>query len=122
MGDESLHRTMMNVPAIIVAYNLFMNGVDVVDQMRASQPMAREEQRVTMTMFFFLIDIAIQNAFSLSKVLNTGHCSNSSILSFKREVADCKTIHENEIGKKLSSPSDATYSRSFLIISYSSRK
>ena len=32
MGDEFLHRTQMMVPATIVAYNMYMNSVDRMDQ------------------------------------------------------------------------------------------
>ena len=37
MNNESLHRSIFMVPAIIVAYNMFMNSVDQMDQRRATK-------------------------------------------------------------------------------------
>jgi hypothetical protein len=33
-GDENMHQTPFEVPATFVAYNLFMNSVDRMDQKR----------------------------------------------------------------------------------------
>ena len=35
-GNESMSRTTFQVPAIIVAYNTFMNSVDRMDQLRST--------------------------------------------------------------------------------------
>lgn len=67
---ESLNRTTLQVPALVLAYTLFMNGVDLVDQMLSSKPMTRKELRVTIRLFAFIIDCAIDNSFWLYKVIN----------------------------------------------------
>lgn len=63
IGYEILHRTTLNVPTVVVGYNLFVIGVDRFDQVRSTTPMKRKEQRVSMYMFCFAIDSAIQNSF-----------------------------------------------------------
>lgn len=85
---ESMHRTNLQFPSIVVAYNLFMNGVDLVDQMRASQAMERRECRLTMTMLSFMMDCAMNNALSMYKSLKEDINSGVSLSSFKREVAE----------------------------------
>ncbi|KAK1946029.1 hypothetical protein P3T76_003077 [Phytophthora citrophthora] len=37
-GDQVPHRKTFQVPAMVAAYNLFMNGVDRVDQLRSTNP------------------------------------------------------------------------------------
>ena len=53
-GDESIHRSEFKVPAIIVSYNLFMNSVDLVDQMVKTNHINRREKRISMNIFTFL--------------------------------------------------------------------
>jgi hypothetical protein len=48
-GLEVMHYSMFEVPAIVRAYNLFMNAVDRIDQIRSSCPTRRREKRVSMT-------------------------------------------------------------------------
>jgi hypothetical protein len=38
LGSESFRRTTLKAPAIVVAFNYFMNGVDRMDQERAVNP------------------------------------------------------------------------------------
>jgi hypothetical protein len=38
LGDESMHRSEFDAPAVVLAYNIFMNGVDRMDQIRAVNP------------------------------------------------------------------------------------
>ena len=40
-GKETMHRTNLSVPAIIVAYNNYMNSVDRMDHIRSSNPTRR---------------------------------------------------------------------------------
>jgi hypothetical protein len=37
-GHEVFHRTKLKVPAIVAAYNMFMNAVDRMDQIRSTAP------------------------------------------------------------------------------------
>lgn len=60
-----MHATVIEVPAIVMSYNLFMNGVDRFDQLRSSHSIARREKRVPMSVFTFLLDPSIVNAFAL---------------------------------------------------------
>lgn len=85
MGGETFHRTELNVPAIIVAYNLFINSVDRFDQMRSTNVGARREKRVPMSIFTFLLDASIHNALALLKELYPRKAVY--IKEFKRTVA-----------------------------------
>lgn len=86
-GNESLHRSIFMVPAIIVAYNMFMNSVDRMDQRRATNPTRRKEQRLHMSMFTFILDLAALQAFALHQVLDDG--SNVlDFISFKRSICE----------------------------------
>ncbi|OWZ24586.1 hypothetical protein PHMEG_000336 [Phytophthora megakarya] len=60
--DRTLHRQEFMTPTIIAAYNLCMNGVDRVDQLRSTYPIRRREKRLGMTMITWLTDITIINA------------------------------------------------------------
>ena len=84
-GNECIHRTIFLVPAIVVAYNLFMNGVDRFDQLRSTNACVRKESRVTMTLFTFLLDASIQNAFTVRNAMHPE--KKSTLREFKRVVA-----------------------------------
>jgi hypothetical protein len=64
-GTEVLNRTMLQVPAIICAYNHFMNSVDQMDQLRSTVPTRQREKRLSMTLFTLVLDMAINNAKSI---------------------------------------------------------
>jgi hypothetical protein len=61
LGSESFPRTTFKAPAIVVAYNYFMNGVDCMDQQRAVNPTKRKEQRVGTSIFTWAIDMTPEN-------------------------------------------------------------
>ena len=63
------HRTKYMVPSIIVAYNIFMNSVDRFDQYRQTYITQRRERRVTMSIFTFLLDASIYNAYAIYQQL-----------------------------------------------------
>ncbi len=44
-GSEVMHRSMFEVPAIVEAYNSFMNAVDRMDQIRSFCPTRRREKK-----------------------------------------------------------------------------
>jgi len=50
-GVEIMKQTAFLVPAPIVAYNLFMNGVDRMDQLRSTNMTRCREKRLYMTIF-----------------------------------------------------------------------
>ena len=65
VGTEMLNQTVFHVPAPIVAYNMFMNSVDIMDQRQSMNKMQQKEKRLNMTMFTLVLDLAIHNAFAL---------------------------------------------------------
>ena len=73
------------VPASIVAYNMFMNSVDRMEQRRATNPTRRKEQRLHMSMFTFVLDLAVLQAFALYQVIDDGSnrgCQSSKLSDF----------------------------------------
>ena len=96
-GGESMRKTRFEVPAIIVAYNTYMSGVDRADQMRMVNPSQRKEKRLYMNVFTYVLDLAIVNAFTLFK--NEAKCSDGyDISEFKRELCEtlCKSFMETK--------------------------
>ena len=69
LGDETLQRSTLQASTVIAAYNRFMNGVDRVDQKRAIVPKRRKKQRLCMSLFTWLLDLCIHNAYSLYETL-----------------------------------------------------
>ena len=88
MGNESMHRTLLHVPAVVVAYNMFMNGVDKYDQYRSTNAIVRKEKRVPMSIFTFLLDASIQNAFTIMRTISAPVSATCSLREFKRRVAE----------------------------------
>ena len=64
-GTEIFHRTVFQVPAPIVTYNIYMNSVDIMDQHRKVVPMQHKEKRIYMSVFTLLLDLAVHNAYAL---------------------------------------------------------
>ena len=87
-GTETMSRTKFNVPPIIVAYNTFMNSVDRMDQLQATNATQRKESRVEMTLFTLFLDLAINNSFALMKKLWPHDASKLTIRDFKRSVCE----------------------------------
>jgi hypothetical protein len=46
IGTEKIHHTQFDVPATIVAYNLFMNSVDQLDQKQSTNPTKCKETKL----------------------------------------------------------------------------
>lgn len=88
-GVDVFHRSTFLVPAIIAAYNKYMNSVDLMDQRRATNAIRRKEPRLSMTLFSLVVDLSISNAFSVSQVLNSqrGKNNDSEFREFKRLLA-----------------------------------
>jgi hypothetical protein len=71
-GNEVLHRTDFLVPAPIVAYNKFMNGVDCMDQLCSTHVTQWREKRVHMTIFTYLLDLSFTQAYAIYQKINEG--------------------------------------------------
>ena len=91
-GDEIMHRKKFMVPAIVAAYNKYMNAVDRIDQIRSTNPIRRKEMRLSMSIFTWLIDLAIINSFSLLQEIDPDN--GASMREFKRRIAESLTESE----------------------------
>lgn len=85
-GNESLHRTTFMVPVIIVAYNMYMNSVDRMDQKRATNPTRRKEQRLHMSLFTYFLDMAALQAYSVFQTIRPRE--SVSFAEFKRSLCE----------------------------------
>ena len=86
IGGEVMNRTEFHVPSIIVAYNNYMNGVDRMDQMRATNPIKRREKRLYMSVWTYFLDLATHQAFALYKVIREDDDMN--LKEFKRAICE----------------------------------
>jgi hypothetical protein len=88
-GTEVLHWTDFFVPAPIVAYNMFMNEVNCMDQCRATLATQRKEQRIQMTIFTFIWDLAVTQGFANYKKLVTGKAEKRlTFFNFKSNLCE----------------------------------
>lgn len=69
IGEESMHRTDLQVPAIIVAYNALRNGSDRFSQIRSTYAIIRK-RRITTSMLSFVVDKSRLNAHTLFLILS----------------------------------------------------
>lgn len=99
-GQENLHRKVFMVPAIIAAYNKGMNGVDRVDQLRATNPTRRKEMRLSMSLFTWALDLCIINAFALLREIQPASARSVTLREFKRRIAEELTKKQTAITKQ----------------------
>ena len=83
VGGESLHRSSFEVPAIFAAYNLFMNAVIRLDQIRSSMMTMKKEPRTCMSIWTAILDWSCNNAYALYKTMSLG---GLSYRDFKRDI------------------------------------
>jgi hypothetical protein len=56
---------LFDVPATIVAYNIFMNSVDRMDHRRSTISTLWVEKRPHMSLFTLFLDLAMHNAYAV---------------------------------------------------------
>jgi hypothetical protein len=124
--DCMLNRTVFMAPALIVAYNLFMNAVDRMDQRRQPLASQRREKRVSMSIFTMILDIACSNGYAIACTLSTDYKRSVSFREFKQRVADQLTLpwidtrqkgSEQKLKRSMSEPTTDAESLRFHILS-----
>lgn len=83
-GLEAMHRTMLQVPGLNMAYSAFMDGVERFKQQCSAHPTMPREQRVPMSSFTFALHTVIQNAYAVSQKMKP---SSIKITEFQRQLA-----------------------------------
>ncbi len=63
-GDEVLHRNIVRVPEVIVAYDFFMNSAHQIDQLRTTSPTQRKERRLYVDLVTWIVDLTMDKAFA----------------------------------------------------------
>ena len=84
IGIESMYRTTFLVPALVVVYNIFMNGVDRFDQKRSTIPVLRKEMKVSMSIFTWILNAACINANTMCSVTSG---DDLELIEFKRRIS-----------------------------------
>ena len=70
-----------------------MNGVDQMDQLRSTNPTKRKEMRLHMTVFTLCLDIAVNNAFCILKLIDPKRAKRlKNIREFKSEICSLMTM------------------------------
>ncbi|KAJ8577400.1 hypothetical protein ON010_g1814 [Phytophthora cinnamomi] len=88
------------VPTVIAAYDIAMNGVDRVDQLRSTNPTRRKEMRVSMRLLTWVLDLSVINAFALMKHIETKEKPPKTLREFKRRVCESLTSSLRSITKR----------------------
>ncbi|OWZ13352.1 LOW QUALITY PROTEIN: hypothetical protein PHMEG_00013340 [Phytophthora megakarya] len=78
-GTEVFRHSNVCAPAIVCAYNKYMNAVDRFDQLRSTNPTRRRGLRLQMSIFTWLLDVAIHNAFSMYQIASNASQDNIGI-------------------------------------------
>lgn len=86
---DIFHRSLLQVPVMILIYNIFMSGVDRLDQQRSTNPIRRREKRVSRTVFGLIFDTAMANGYSLMQQskLDLNEDFTMTLADFKHKVA-----------------------------------
>jgi len=102
-GSETIGRSRISCPSIIASYQLFMNGVDRVDQMQSTNLTKRKETKIHMSIWTYSVDLVVHQAYVIYKALiaegkisvisiadeNDDQASNSESLSFYEFKRKC---------------------------------
>jgi hypothetical protein len=95
-----MHRSSFQVPAIVGAYNAFMNSVDRMDQLRSACPTRRREKCVSMTMLTLILDLSILNARAVYNKLCLG--DPFTVTEFKQKI--CEQLVTPALRERQSAP------------------
>jgi len=89
-GNEKMHHNDFLVAAPFVAYNMFMNGVNRMDQYQSALATQRKEKRLHMTIFTFLMDLGISQAFPVHQKIadERNEPAQHNFFEFKRKVCE----------------------------------
>jgi hypothetical protein len=87
--DEcKINHEKFDAPAIVVAYNLFMNAIDRMDQRRQPVACQQREKHVSMTIFTLILDLACSNGYAVGCTLSTQYKHSVWFDEFKRRTAE----------------------------------
>ena len=90
-GTESMQGTTILVPAPIVAYNMFMGSVDIIDQKNQSTSAKRKEKHLSTDIFIFVISLICLNAHAIYDQLLLENLIDGEKLThaeFKRKISE----------------------------------
>jgi hypothetical protein len=107
--DEcKINREKFDAPANVVAYNLFMNAVDRMDQQRQPVACQQHEKHVSMTHFTLILDLACSNGYAVGCTLSTQYKPSVRFDEFKRHTAEQLTRPWHEERSKKASIKSAS--------------
>ena len=111
---NSITRKVLQVPSIILAYNLYMNSVDIVDQRRKATYTRRKESKISMNFLQLILDYAIHNAYALFQWDRDRDIVKTSVVTrdlnaFKQHIAISLCDENKKIRETTSSGSKRLY-------------
>lgn len=87
-GDESMHQIVFQVPAIVKAFNIFMNRINRFDQTWSTNPIVRKEKSVTMSIFDLILDALFHNGYAGQQDILMDKKKLHEFREFRRRVAE----------------------------------
>lgn len=111
LGGEFLTHTQLHVPAVMVAYKLFKNGVDCFDQLWSTNATVRKEMRVSMNKLTFLLDAINLKPHAILNAMQVGSCLLFA-REFKRRIDEALVRPLIELQDRLTTLRKVTNSRS----------
>ena len=107
MGDENIGRSTISVPEIVASYQMFMNGVDRMDQRRSTNPTQRREKRIYMSVWTYYLHLIVNRAFCLyDRLIHTNKIKESQQElddDDENDQEECSDDHNILSDRKLSS-------------------
>lgn len=76
------------VSTVIAAYNLGMNGVDRVDQLRSTNPRRRKKRQLYMNIFTWALDLCVIYEFALFNEVQPNVSRSIPLREFKRRICE----------------------------------
>ena len=90
--SHTINKSTYSVPNIVVAYNKYMNNVDLVDQRRRTSYTPRKERKIYMSFFHLMLDYAINNAYALYRWVYDNY--NSTDNNDHRKKTKCVDLYD----------------------------
>ncbi|OWZ04720.1 LOW QUALITY PROTEIN: hypothetical protein PHMEG_00023331 [Phytophthora megakarya] len=86
--NRVLYRKTFMAPAMVAAYSIAMNGVDCVDHVRCTNPSMRKEQRLSMCLLTWVLDLSLINASALMQQIRKEQTDREHFENLKYEFVN----------------------------------
>lgn len=104
--EKPFKRTPLKLPVMLVTYNMFMDGLDEIEQQISTSALKRKEVHEVIAFFLYIIDVSTQNAYSVYVEIMKGKAA-LPLKEFKRALAEALTrplLVQKEVKKRVVEP------------------